>query len=203
MNIKDIHIVGITQSAINNNPKTTAFIFDSTDHSLYGVAYFTGAFWNVTSYGQSLEQSLKEKIRRKIAKISPDQHSFPIITDIVKYFHEQDYPLKQSSDAQKNFIHKLIGFCPAILYSSYASDFLDGYKLYQSVFVEKNLFIPYLKHYENEQQEIVNLVENFKKEPIIEQFNFIEQWGNVMQEMNNLLQKSRNHEKNSSIKMKL
>lgn len=91
MNIQDIVIIGVTNHNIENNPKSSTFLFEDKSHSLCGMVYFTGAYWQVYSISGEVEQSIKEKLRRKISNALPNQ--FSIIEEPILYFHNQDYPL--------------------------------------------------------------------------------------------------------------
>ena len=166
--MKDIQFIGVTNHAVDNQPKTTAFIYESAIHDLFGIVYFTGAYWQVLSFGNPIEHELKKKLRIKAAKAVPSD--YPIIDNPINFFHDQGKFLKEASAPQKNYITTLYGICPEPLYAQYATSIINLMKVYDLFINQKTLGV-HRKVYENEQNNIKDMMTQFKASAEKENFD--------------------------------
>lgn len=210
MDIKEVNIIGITNKPIDDNPKTTAFVFDTQQKGLCGLVYFTGAYWQVSMLGtEKIEEELKKKLRLKVAKLLPND--FSIIEDPVEHFHHIGKDMKLASEAQKSYLIKLINSCPQDLYADFCSSVINSMKFYNSVYVKKDLFLFSLKNYEEDINTLKEKMDAFLSTDHSQkdQFQFIKEFGVINEYMNDIYihhrnsLKENNKETNISTKFKM
>lgn len=172
--IKDISIVGVTAHTLEDSSKSTAFVYDSADHKLFGVVYFTGAYWQVTSLGEPIDHELKKKLRVKVSKAIPSDYD--LIDNPIEYFHNQKRVLKEASNSQKSYIEKLYGSCPQQLYADCASGAISIAKVY-NMFMDPDYYKHRKEAHREEESNIKNMMTDFKSKDYKEcdQFEFMNQ----------------------------
>lgn len=156
---KDISIVGVTNHVSTDNAKHSGFLFEFNDKSCFGVVGFTGVYWQVAIYGGDMEYKTKEALRRKVARLNPNDYL--VVNEDVEFFHKKGLVFNLASDKQINFLKNiLMPSAPEVLHAPYVSEMISTLNFYKSVIVKKDPH--YSKGLEAEIEQIQKDIEEFK-----------------------------------------